>query len=190
METEFETLTEEELIEKSRKPRKYKGLIVGTVFVLIFVAVLFWLTQTFFLVDIDGSSMQPTLYDGETVLCNRTSKAAVGDVVVIKGESENGYIIKRIIAVAGQTVQIREGLVYVDGVMLEEPYKEGQTIDFDGKWSEPTVVKENEIFYLGDNRLVSKDSRSQSFGTCLGEQIVGVVPSWAITVKPLTSFFF
>lgn len=189
METEFETLSEE-VIEERKRPRKYKGLVLFATLIIIFAGLLFWLTQTFFLVDIDGRSMQPTLYDGETVLCNKTAKAKAGDVVVISGESENGYIIKRVIAVAGQTVQIIEGRVYVDGVAIEEPYIKDQTFDFDGKWSEPRVVKENEIFYLGDNRPISKDSRSKSFDTCLVEQIVGVVPEWAITVKPLTSFFF
>jgi signal peptidase I len=109
-----------------------------------------------------------------------------GDIVVISGEA--GYdLIKSVIAVEGQTVELIDGKVYVDGEMLEESYAKGETKPLTAKtvW----VLKEGEIFYLGDNRENSSDSRS-SYDICSLEQIEGVICGWSLKLRPLNNFFF
>lgn len=158
------------------------------------------LLNTFFFscVIVSGSSMTSTLVSGDVLVMNLKAEPQRGNVVVIDGEKEvvGGYewIIKRVIAVGGDTVDLRDGKVYLkkagesDYSLLEEPYlDEGQRTDkFVGADCEiksyPFVVPEGEYYFLGDNRIGSMDSRSK-FGTCKKEQIVGVVKDDAIKSK-------
>ena len=160
--------------------------IVATVVLFSFV---------FRVATIDGDSMQSTLFHGEKIIISNlfyTPKA--NDIVVISRNIENSSeastngnlpIIKRIIATEGQTVDIdfEEGIVYVDGKALSEPYTNTKTnLKYDIEF--PVVVKEGCVFVLGDNRNFSLDSRSSQIGDngmidtryILGRAVLRVLP--------------
>ncbi len=139
------------------------------------IAVVICFSFLFRIATIDGDSMKDTLYDGERVIItNLFYEPSVGDIVVISRNKENSVytmdssntpIIKRIIALEGQTVDIdfEKGVVYVDGIELDEPYTRTPTnryydIEF------PVTVDEGCVFVLGDNRNDSLDSRSSQIG--------------------------
>jgi len=118
-----------------------------------------------FLLDaiiVDGRSMEPFLLDRERVFVNRLvyrfSGPEVGDIIVF--ERDPKPLIKRVMAVAGQTIEVRDGEVIVDGVVVDEPYLKTITQGAFG----PFTVPEGTIFAMGDNRNVSLDSRDPSVG--------------------------
>ena len=138
------------------------------------VAVVIIFTFVFRIVSIDGDSMNNTLFDGERVIItDMFYQPKRGDIVVISRNTDNSSdtesyekpIIKRVIATEGELVDIdfEQGIVYVDGVALEEPYiKEATHKSFDIVF--PVRVKENCVFVMGDNRNDSLDSRSSMIG--------------------------
>lgn len=147
---------------------------------VLIVVVLF--TFVFRVVQIDGESMTNTLQDGERVIIsNLFYTPKQGDIVVVSRNTFNDTddstfkspIIKRVIAVEGQTVDIMHGCVYVDGRALDEPYIRDydqnhystyQYSSFQNATKFPLTVKENCVFVLGDNRQNSLDSRSADTG--------------------------
>lgn len=128
----------------------------------------------FFRSTVVGDSMNPTYEDGDIVNINRLSKPERNDIVIVDLPDEGKHLIKRCVGMPGDTIQIKEGKVFVNGVELEEDYlsKENKTCD-GGLANEPILLGEDEYFVLGDNRSVSKDSRY--FGAVKKEQIIGVV---------------
>lgn len=137
------------------------------------------------LVDVDGSSMFPTLHDGDKmVVSGLFFEPKQGDIVVFrKDEYKPKALVKRVIATEGQTVEINfdKGVVYVDGVKLEEPYTAEPTynqIDFKGA----QIVPEGCVFVMGDNRNDSTDSRDERIGMVDTDLIIGKV---YVTVFPM-----
>lgn len=134
------------------------------------VIVVILLTFVFRLVNIDGSSMLPTLVNSDKVIItNFFYKPEVGDIVVIPaGKYHDEPIIKRIIALGGQELYINYETheVYVDGVLLEEEYINSPTVHDYGEKELSLTVPEGKAFIMGDNRGASKDSRY--FGTIPG----------------------
>ena len=127
---------------------------------------------------VHGSSMVPTLENGDKLLISKLFyEPKQGDVVVIPHPNmtpEEPALIKRVIALEGQTVDIdfENGDVFVDGVLLDEPYINEPTYeqqDFEG----PLTVPKGEVFVLGDNRNHSADSRSSVYGTFDKDYILG-----------------
>lgn len=142
----------------------------------------------FRVVSVDGTSMVPTLANGDKVLINRfCTKPKQGDIVVLtKASFSDQSIVKRVIATEGQTVDIdfSAGTVTVDGVILDEPYISELThreLDFRG----PVIVEEGCIFCMGDNRNGSTDSRSSRIGQIDTRCVLGKV---LFRVWPFSSF--
>ncbi len=142
------------------------------------LAVVLIFTFLFRVVSIDGDSMENTLIDDErVVISNLFYTPKQGDIVVISRNTDNSLtnasnkepIIKRVIALEGQTVDIKDGYVFVDGVKLIEPYTKNYNFDpasttdlYDVTF--PLTVEKNCIFVLGDNRHESLDSRASVIG--------------------------
>lgn len=128
-------------------------------------------------VTVVGNSMENTLKDGETVLVNRftynLTDPKAGDVIVFlpNGNEKSHYYVKRVVAVPGDTVQIRDGVLYVNGEMFDE--EDTEAIKNPGVAEEEITVGEGEFFVLGDNRNSSEDSRYANIGNIKKEYIVG-----------------
>ncbi len=151
--------------------------IHDVVFLLIVVMLVFLLP--FRIIVVSGDSMYNTLLDGDYLLLLSNlfyHEPEQGDIVVISKKTfDNGLpIVKRVIATEGQTVDIdfAAGIVYVDGVALEEDYTFAPTHNH-GDVSFPQTVGENCIFVLGDNRPVSLDSRYPSIGQVDKREVLG-----------------
>lgn len=133
------------------------------------VGVVLLFTFAFRLIGVNGPSMQDTLYTGDRLLVLNAMFCdfKAGDVVVINDYNAelDDTLVKRIIAVGGQTVDIDSatGTVYVDGAALNEPYVKGVTRAADGTQF-PLTLEEDEVFVMGDHRDHSTDSRSSMLG--------------------------
>ena len=147
------------------------------VYMLVTVLVVFLLV--FRVIIVSGDSMKMTLLDGDYLLLLSNvfyHEPERGDVVVISKKSfDNGSpIVKRVIATEGQIVDFdfQQGIVYVDGLPLEEDYINNLTINNEGMHF-PLIVDEGCIFVLGDNRQVSKDSRHPDIGQIDKREVLG-----------------
>lgn len=146
-------------------------------YVLIAIMLVFLLL--FRVIVVSGDSMKQTLIDGDYLLLLSNvfyREPQQGDIIVASKDSFDGgaAIIKRVIATEGQIVDIdfENGIVYVDGLPLEEPYINNLTTRQEGV-PFPLMVEEGCIFVLGDNRDVSKDSRHPEIGLIDTRQVLG-----------------
>ena len=143
--------------------------VVGVVLVFVFVVRM---------IGVSGGSMQDTLYTGDRLfmLNSLFCDFKQGDIVVINAYNAplSDTIIKRIVAVGGQTVDIdfELGIVYVDGIPLDEPYVKEPTFTSGGT-KFPLTLAEDEIFVMGDNRNSSTDSRDTRLGVVKKDYIQG-----------------
>ncbi len=130
-------------------------LIVLLAAVILFFQILFDVSV------VRGDSMEPTLRDGDRLLLTKSYREPAGrDIVVLEVIGESGEpedLVKRVVALAGETVEVRKGIALINGVV--EPADSVQTSDDDGTYSDPAVVPEGHVYVLGDNRPVSLDSR-------------------------------
>ncbi len=170
-----ETEEIEKEIKRLRYKKKYKFSVRSTVFTLITVAAVAVLVATLWMpvLQIYGSSMAPSLIDGEIVVSTKSSDFITGDIVAFY--YNNNVLIKRVIATSGQWVNIdNDGTVFVDGVEIDEPYiTEKVSGDCDIKM--PYQVPEGRLFVMGDHRSVSVDSRNSAIGCISQEEIVGKI---------------
>ena len=191
---EFVNESPEELPEEKGRPGRelfeWLQMVLGCVLVAVVVFNCFAR-----LTRVDGGSMDNTLQDGELMLVwSLGYEPKQGDIIVLNktttifpGHSESKAIVKRVIATGGQTVDIDygEGLVYVDGQPLDEPYiKEEMYFPLDmpeTHWEIP----EGSIFVLGDNRNRSTDSRSALLGPVDEDYVLGKV---VMALWPLSRF--
>ena len=196
------------LVEKAQKKERgnrHFSLFLGIIFLLMTTILVF---SNFILLSVyvDGRSMDPTLKSGEVIFANKNLTAEVGDIVVIDGEkiSANGkdydLLIKRAVVIGqkGKTivVEIKNGKLWV-GEKGKEMTQLTESYLPQGTQTLPTLpdnrsyweLEEEDVFYLGDNRMISKDSRSE-YGTCKASQIVGVVPDWAISARGVSKFIY
>lgn len=146
-----------------RNALEWVAVIVGAVLVALLVRN--FVVQSF---QIPSGSMHPTLLEGDRVLVNRLSYRLHdinrGDVIVFArpdsapaSPDEPDDLIKRVIALPGETIEAREGKVYIDGRQLDEPYLDPGTLTTG--LDEPVTVPDGELFVMGDNRGNSADSR-------------------------------
>lgn len=165
-------LLENELARERYKNR-YKKTLRGTLYILIVVsaAAVLLAMLVFPVFKIYGTSMSPTVNEGEVVVSLKGSNFKYGDVIVLS--YNNKILVKRVIAGPGEMVNIDSaGNVYVDGLLLDEPYLREKAYG-DCNISLPYQVPDGRYFVMGDNRAASKDSRSTAVGCIADDQIVG-----------------
>ena len=180
MEFEQDQPANDKAVSKTAKEDVKKNILAYLHdFVCLVAGVVLLFSLCFRVVVVSGPSMNNTLYDGDWLLLLGNvfyTNPQQGDVIVASKDSfENGTpIIKRVIATAGQTVDIdfQNGIVYVDGTAIEEPYIRTATTTFEGV-NFPITVSEDCIFVMGDNRDDSKDSRSPDIGLIDKREILG-----------------
>lgn len=160
-------------LKRERYRNNYRKTLRSTVSALITVAAIAVLVATLLLpvLQIYGSSMTPTLVDGDIVLSLKESDFQKQDVVAFY--YNNKILVKRVIASAGEWVNIdAEGNVSVNGELLDEPYVMEKAFG-DCNITLPYQVPEGRLFVMGDHRSVSVDSRNSAVGCVAEEQIVG-----------------
>lgn len=209
-------------VQEREKNRRSNYWFYSVLFVLLLSILAFrvYWTQSFLGIIVDGESMNETLYHGEKLMARYTTetyKAQRGDIIVVyvgdileyqqlnqnkPEETQTKYLIKRLIAVEGDKVRCRDGQISIcyagtsKYVPLDEPYAyysmDKQFYDF-----EEYVVHEGEIFFLGDNRYNSCDSRYKEEGGSnlrnrlyKEENICAVVPEWALEHQKFFQLFF
>lgn len=173
-----------ELAREKYKGR-YRRVLRSTIYTLIVVAAVAVLVATLWMpvLQIYGTSMAPTLQEGQIVVSVKVKDFEQGDLVAFY--LGNKLLIKRCIAGPGQWVNIDEaGNVYVDGAMVEEPYLESKALG-DCDIELPYQVPEDRWFLMGDHRSTSLDSRNSAVGCIAEEQIVGRI---IYRVWPLSDF--
>lgn len=161
------------------KPRPLRDLLSALLTLVLMVAfVLFFLNYVGQRVQVDGNSMETTLQNEDQLIVDCFSYHFLRDpkrfeVVVfrLKDEPET-YYVKRIIGLPGESVQIINSTIYINGVAIEDPYAPvgGYT---PGDAAEVIRLGENEYFVMGDNRNNSTDSRSPKVGPVNKDQLVG-----------------
>lgn len=183
---EIEELDEIELdiidLEKEKVEEKdfswTREIISTAAYLLVVVALTFLFVQ--FVgqrTHVNGDSMNATLEDGDNLIVDKLSYRFTDpkrfDIVVFPYQyQEKTYYIKRIIGMPGETVQVIDGVVYIDGEMLDETYGK-EIMQYAGVASDPVTLGKDEYFVLGDNRNNSSDSRDPSVGNIKEDQIIG-----------------
>lgn len=176
-----ETLQQETEENGGKEPFNLKKELWEWVKALLFAGIIVFIVFRFLIqvVSVDGTSMVPTLQDGDRLISsNLFYTPQYGDIVILSENTGlNEALVKRIIAVAGQTVDINEnGEVVVDGKVLSEPYI-AETISDNrrGDFDYPVTVPEGMVFVMGDNRNHSTDSRFSAVGFIDEDEILGRV---------------
>lgn len=159
--------------QKKKERRRYRALVT-----LEFVGLIAVIMLLFYMImgisTVQGNSMYPTLHNGDRVIYNRrNADYKAGDVIVLK-RPDGEEFVKRIVAVAGDTVNIQNGKLYVNGEEEKVEGAIGETKPADeGEVTYPLTVEDNQVFVLGDNREVSEDSRS--FGAVSLDDVKGKI---------------
>ena len=178
MQTDSDLVSNEEVKEelsRLKERERYLKKVQKTLSILVVVAAISVLVATLWMpvLKIYGSSMDPTLENGQIVVSIKTKKLKSGDVVAFW--QGNKLLVKRVIASPGQKVDIDvNGKVFVDGKAISETYLDSESLgntDIDY----PHQVEESRWFCMGDNRESSIDSRSAAIGDISKEQIEGIV---------------
>lgn len=192
---EKEEKTEEKKEDKKEEKKlktsdKVFFAVMGSL-IAILLTYLILFNTVFFHVQVSGRSMEKTFSNADIVIANRHKTPKYGDVIIVSGLKDSGeWLIKRAIAFEGDIVTIKDGDVYLNGKLLEEDYALGNTYAPDSRDEGDTVevnyvISEGEIFFLGDNREDSLDSRF--YGVCTFDNIEGVIGKGAINIKGFTT---
>ena len=163
----------EKELNRVQYKERYGKTLRSTIYALITVAAIAVLVATLALpvLQIYGSSMTPSLEDGEIVVSLKTADFEKKDIVAFY--YNNKILVKRVIATAGEWVELdKDGNLYVNGESIEEPYIKDKALG-ECDIEMPYQVPEGRIFVMGDHRAVSIDSRSSVVGCVAEEQVVG-----------------
>lgn len=163
----------------------FRRTFITTICVLLVVAAIAVLITTLWLpvLQVTGSSMEPTLESGQIVIATKNADFKAGDVVAFY--YDNKVLLKRVIGTSGDQVDIKDdGTVYVNGDALDEPYVSDKSlgecdVDF------PYQVPDDRVFVMGDHRSTSIDSRTTSIGCVSDDLVVGKV---VFRIWPLSGF--
>lgn len=177
--------------ERDSKRNKYKKWIIKAIIWIVEIAAVIGLAYVIIHFTLErtrmlGSSMETTLKEDDKIIVNKFSywkwDPKRFDVIVFKqsGNEHSYYNIKRVIGLPGETVQIKDGYVYINGELLNEKVQV-EKIHIPGFAEEPVVLDEDEYFVLGDNRNNSEDSRFSNIGNVVRSDIIG--KAW-ITLEP------
>lgn len=163
--------------------------LAGWLLYIVLIIAFTWFVVTFVgqRTEVSGSSMETTLSDKDQLIVDKMTYRFRDpkryDIVVFPYQyQDNTYYIKRIIGLPGETVQILSGMVYIDGMRLDEHYG-NEMMENPGIAEEPLTLDENEYFVLGDNRNNSSDSRASDGGLIHRKDLIG--RAW-IRVWPLS----
>ncbi|MBQ8474137.1 MAG: signal peptidase I [Clostridia bacterium] len=162
-------------LKNERNKIRFRRIIKSSLYTLVLVAAIAVLIATLVLpvLQISGTSMEPTLNNGEIVVLLKTNKLERGELCGFS--YSNKILIKRVVGLPGDYVTVdEEGFVYINGELLEEPYISDRGLgECDIEF--PYQVPENEYFLMGDHRTTSIDSRSSVIGCVPYDQIVGKI---------------
>ena len=179
--------------KRNKKNKIFTGITVALIIVMLFFVVIN--VFIYVNVEVDGLSMYPTLSHQDVVKANKHAKVHHGDIVVIKKTDGTGSynIVKRVIAMEGDHIEIKDDKVYLNGEILVEEYIKDdpatEFVDESKTWgTEDMIVPEGKFFYLGDNRYNSIDSREDGLGSL--DDVIGVVDNWTIATRGIRNFFF
>lgn len=162
-----------EELNRVKYQKKYRNTLKSTIYILVIVAAFAILVATLWLpvLEVYGSSMSPTLEEGNIVASVKSKEFKTGDVIAFY--YNNKILVKRVIAGPGDWVDVeKDGTVIVNGEELEEPYLDEKAYG-DTNIELPYQVPDGRWFVMGDHRSVSVDSRNKSIGPVSAEQIVG-----------------
>lgn len=162
-------------LKRTRYNRRYKTALRATLVFLVLVALAAITASFLFLsvIQIDGSSMSPTLLEGDILVAAKNKEPAKGDIVAFYFNDK--LLVKRIIAQAGDQISILpNGTVSVNGATVSEPYVSSLVLG-ECDIAFPYTVPEERVFVLGDERSVSLDSRHSAIGCVATEQLVGKI---------------
>lgn len=174
-------------LEREKYKLRYQNIIKKTLHALVIVAAIAVLIATLLMpvLQISGTSMEPTLNNRDIVILVKTSKLERGDLCGFS--YSNKILIKRVIGLPGDIVDIsHDGMVIINGEPLDEPYISEKGLgecDIDL----PFVVPEEKYFLMGDHRETSIDSRSTVIGCVTEEQMIGKI---LVRVWPIKDFSF
>ncbi len=187
---------QDEAVEQKPEDKNTKSpakLIVDFVSVIAtsIVAIMLIFTFAFRIVGVSGPSMMNTLINGDWLMVSAfITEPERGDIVIItQPNAYNEPIVKRVIAVGGDTIDIDfdNATVFVNGKEINEPYLGSPTTDDEGAWQYPLTLKEGQVFVMGDNRQHSSDSRSPDIGLIDENYILGQV---LLRFSPISEFKF
>lgn len=172
----------EDLFEEKRRKRqklkfkRRKALAKKAAILLSLGLFLFFIIDRYLvsIVLVEGSSMNDTLYDGDRILISKLDKSSGaikrGDIIMFRGKDNRDYI-KRVVALAGDLVEIRDGKVFLNGILLNEDYLHG---DYTRTYrTNSWYIEENCVFVLGDNRDENESKDSRIFGSVNMDSIIG-----------------
>ena len=183
----------------SQEEKKFDPIWWGVIIVLVLFV--FLKAFVFTSVYVSGDSMDPNLCDGQYLIGNRLTASignySYGDIVVVTvevdedGEPVSGgkKIIKRIVGLEGDVIDFKNGRFYRNGNVVDESYLPDGVETLCSGSGFPYTVEEGDIFVLGDNRAISKDSRSdiEAYRKISKKQVFAVIPDWSLRYEGLVS---
>jgi len=165
---------------ESENEKSVLSTILGWILYIVVIIGLTYLIITYVgqRTMVSGDSMETTLSDGDNLIVDKISYRFRDperfDIIVFPYKYEkNTYYIKRIIGMPGETIQIIDGYVYIDGELLESDIYGNEVMEYANIADTPIPLKEDEYFVLGDNRNHSSDSRDPSVGVLTREDLIG-----------------